>query len=520
MPKPLAPWWEIPRPHPRSSGFSRFRANVPVLSATAATPTALNVYQARCEVEADDINTPIRIVSHFSSTETILAISSMGGWKDRTPFLQYIVNTEPAGRPEKYTTENSFSVGLAGIAHHTAIDPSRKLLFTGDSDRVKSFEWGRPGTEGGFHKKAEAVHTFDSDGFDGPMLVLGDGRFIRAGNGKMGVWNLNELAQETHAMYGKKPIGGRKINVEDTWRDDPEAIDRARGTAVGQTMNLWIPNLKPAVMKHHPSGTPNLVLFGAEFDEGNLGLDPRAQYSCVILDIEQGKPVSKILGHGDSVTEFSTSSADPNAFVTGCEDGYARLFDVRTHFPVITFDAAYREEACSAVALAHPDGIPSLFTGLESGEHIKFWDIRAKAVVYDLGTGNNAVGSIAWDERKQVLYAATACHHITRHGGRMDYRKLKVPRPPKSARDSKKPTDGEDQDMGDDEDEGDWEDVEDDEDELEDLGESGDDGQGWPKKAQHAEDYYPHLFDAASHRLFRYSFKTEPSPDVLPQNDW
>ncbi|TFK75112.1 hypothetical protein BDN72DRAFT_758385 [Pluteus cervinus] len=527
IPKAPAPWWEIARPHPSSSRLGRFRPNAPALSATAATPTALNVYQARCEVEAERSNTPIRIISHFSSTESVLSIPSMGDWKDRTPILQYIIDAEPVGSTNKYTTEDSLTVGLAEIAYHSAIDPSRKLIFVGDRDRVKSFEWGKPGAEGHVHKKLKAVHTFDSDRFNGPMIVLGDGRFIRAGKGKMGVWDLNELAQETHAMYGKKPIGGRKISVDDEFfgRDDPENIERSWGTAVGQTIDLWMSNLKPGVMKSHPSGTPNLVLFSAEFDHDNTSADPRAHYSCVTLDIEQGKPVSRILGHGDAVSEFSTSSADPNVFVTGCGDGYARLFDVRAHFPVITFDVAHNNEGCSAVALAHPDGIPSLFTGLERGEHIKFWDIRAQAVVYDLGTGNNAVGSIAWDEHKQVLYAATACDYITRHGDRVDYRKLKVPRPPKSARESKKQTGGgEDVEMSDaeddDEEDGDeWDDEDDFSDEgVDEYGEYA--GRGWPKKAHNTEDYYPHLFDAGSHRLIRYSFKADPSSDVLPENDW
>ncbi|TFK68580.1 WD40 repeat-like protein [Pluteus cervinus] len=519
FPKPPAPWWNVTRPHPGSSGLSRFRENAPVLSATNATPIALNVYQARCEIKADSINTPVRIFSSFSGTDCILSIPSMGGWKDRTPVLQYIINAESTGSTEHHTVDESFTVGLEAIAYHSAIDPSRKLLFVGDSDRIKSFEWGKPETDGNYHKKAKAAHTLDSDELDGPMIVIGDGRFMRAGQGKIGVWNLNDLTEETHAKLGKKPIGGRKISIEDSWRDDPEDIERSWGTAVGQTIKLWLPNLNPGVMAHHPSGTANLVLLAAQYDRGNShSSDPVAQYSCVALDIERGKPVSKILGHGDIVAEFSTSRADPNVFATGCGDGYVRLFDVRTHFPVITFDATERDDECGALALTHPDGIPSLFTGSSRGETIKFWDIRAQAVVYDLGTGNNAVSSLAWDEHRRTLYAAAPCEHVTRHGDRVDYRKLQVPKPPKNAkqqRNREAEGDGEDDAMDEDNDP-EWEDGDDDEGEYE-YGNYA--GRGWPKKAQHGEDYYPHLFDAASHRLFRYTFKTDPNPDAVPVCD-
>lgn len=37
-----------------------------------------------------------------------------------------------------------------------------------------------------------------------------------------------------------------------------------------------------------------------------------------------------------------------------------------------------------------------------------FWDIRARALVYELSTGNNAVHSLAWDSGRTTLYAATA----------------------------------------------------------------------------------------------------------------
>ncbi|TFK68579.1 hypothetical protein BDN72DRAFT_841550 [Pluteus cervinus] len=505
LPNPPAPWWDVMRPHPRSSGLSRFRENVPTLSATGATPTALNVYQARCEVRAAHIHTPVRMFSQFSGTDCILSIPSMGGYKERTPMLNYLVNAEPTESANAHSISHTFSVGLADIAYHSAIDPSRKLIFVGDSDRVKSFEWGKPETEGDYYSKAKAIHTFASKRFGGPMIVVGGGRFLRGGKGRIGVWNLDDLTEETHSKYGDQPLGGADISTDDTWRDDADDIETSKGTAVGQTINLWLPTVKPRIMAHHPSGAANLILFGAANSdpESSSGSNPQSKYPTVFLDIEHGKPVSKILGHGDEVVEFSTSKADPNIFVTGCKDGYARLFDVRTHFPVITFDAANREDVCGAVALAHPDGVPSLFTGLQTGECIQLWDIRAKAVVYDLGVGNNSVESLAWDEYRQILYAAARCQYMTRTGNYTDYRRRVTPRPPKQIFDNEEPVD-DDNNQDENEDQG-WLD-----------GDYDYDGRSWPTKARHGEDYYPHVFDAASHKLLRYTFKTDPNPDILP----
>ncbi|TFK61397.1 hypothetical protein BDN72DRAFT_965202 [Pluteus cervinus] len=173
FPEPPAPWWNVIRPYPGSSGLSRFRESAPVLSATNATPIALNVYQARCEIKADSINTPVRIFSSFSGPDCILSIPSMGGWKDRTPVLQYIINAEPIENTKHHTIDEPFTIGLEAIAYHSAIGPPRKLLFVGDSSRIKSFEWNKPETDGNYHKEAKVIHMLDSDELEGPMIVIG-----------------------------------------------------------------------------------------------------------------------------------------------------------------------------------------------------------------------------------------------------------------------------------------------------------------------------------------------------------
>lgn len=56
------------------------------------------------------------------------------------------------------------------------------------------------------------------------------------------------------------------------------------------------------------------------------------------------------------------------------------------------------------------------------------WDVRARSVVYELSTGNNAVSAMAWDSRRSSLHVATECTRMNRMGERSGYRKAKIPR--------------------------------------------------------------------------------------------
>lgn len=56
------------------------------------------------------------------------------------------------------------------------------------------------------------------------------------------------------------------------------------------------------------------------------------------------------------------------------------------------------------------------------------WDVRARSVVYELSTGNNAVSAMAWDSRHSALHVATECTRMNRMGERSGYRKARIPR--------------------------------------------------------------------------------------------
>jgi hypothetical protein len=98
--------------------------------------------------------------------------------------------------------------------------------FAGDYSRVKSYAWGTP--SGDNHNKVLPTHTLNSKQWVGPLALMSGNRIIRGGRGSVGVWNIDSL--EIHGTSGKDRIGG-DFNTEDTWRDDPRAIEKFAGSA-------------------------------------------------------------------------------------------------------------------------------------------------------------------------------------------------------------------------------------------------------------------------------------------------
>jgi WD40 repeat protein len=173
-----------------------------------------------------------------------------------------------------------------------------------------------------------------------------NGRLLRSSKGSLSVWNLDTL--ENHVGNGKALIGG-KFDPSDSWRDDPENIERSIGSAPDASVTFQDVTLFPDRWHYHPSNAGAML-------STSQPRDPPFAYYCVSLDIET---IRRYLGHGDSIESFSTSAADQNGFVTGAHDGYARLYDVRHPLPVLTLDVGYQHEICSSVLITHPDGIAS-----------------------------------------------------------------------------------------------------------------------------------------------------------------
>jgi len=123
------------------------------------------------------------------------------------------------------------------------------------------------------------------------------------------------------------------------------------------------------------------------------------------------------------------------------------------------------------------------------------WDPRARAMVYELATGNNGVASLAWDAPRSTLYAATECNYMDRMGNHYDYRPAKIPGSRRGIPPEKKSKMVGEGDDGDDEE---WEDEDEDEDE------DYDGDEFWPSKASHKETHFGYAFDSGEHRLCEF----------------
>ncbi|KAI0635599.1 hypothetical protein C8Q77DRAFT_1155387 [Trametes polyzona] len=489
-------WTSSPHPHPKTSRLSRFREGVSA-SATDTTPVAQMIYQARCEVASDTISSPIDAA--IAGDSSVLAIIGQGGWKNREPSLTVYFLDEQVGDEKEDSALDitsyggfrymSLEPGLSDVARFVATDDVHKLFLVADSHRVKRFSWSRDVAFGDWTPApGKNVHTLRSEGYTGPVAGLPSGRIARAGKGGVAIWDVNTL--ETHK--GGRRVGRGEISTDDSWRENDGDIELSTGSPFTTTVAFAQSALQPAAWQFHaPTGH---MLCG---ESGHVS----KRFGCYAVDLEHGgATAARFLGHGGNVTAFSTSAGDPNVFATACGDGYARLFDVRHPLPVLTLDAGKSSEFCLAVQLIHPDGIPTVFTGGDRSECVKMWDVRARALVYELATGNTAVRALAWDARRTTLYAATECEYIDRLGYTHGYRSAHIPRwgqldPPA----------GQEGAEG-----GDEDDYDSDEDD------NGGDERCWPERAAHEERFFGYAYDAGEHTLLRYKYKEDPDSSVLP----
>jgi WD40 repeat protein len=339
------PWKATTMRHPKSSRLVRFRPGLPALTPTSTNPLAMSVYDARCEVSSLRITTPIKF--RMSQGSSVLALNSMNGFKNRSPGLWYFL-LESEKEPLGFLDGRFLEPGLCGIAYDMAIDESRHLIFVGDEDRVKSYEWMSPSGEC-YDNGPFPVHTLNSGRTNGPLTVLPNGTIIRAGRGSAAVWNIDGL--QTHGENGDDRIG-KKINVENTSRDELDEIEPSSGSLPNSHIEFVDQqNLAPGIWQPLTSSPTTMIC--------SMSSKGMPDFSCVVLDLETGKTLSRYLGHGGNINDFSVSATDPQVFLSACDDGFARLFDLRHPLPVLTFDACNRKERCKAAALAHPDGIPS-----------------------------------------------------------------------------------------------------------------------------------------------------------------
>ncbi|RDX57037.1 hypothetical protein OH76DRAFT_1424594 [Lentinus brumalis] len=535
------PWTKTPRPHPLTTRLSRFRSGVPI-TVSASTPRAQLIYQARAEVKQDFLAAPCAMM--MSSDGSVLAMAEAGGYRARDPILRTVrFDEDDDDGPDMLEFAGKRQdPGLSNVARELDMDNERTLIFLADQDRIKSFRWG-PNAEGKLPKRLPNVHTMNSERvYNGPLAVLPGGRLLRAGKGKAALWNLDSL--ETHQDNPKKLIGEGKVNVDNSWREEASTgIERSSGTKATSIVAFADdPDYQPATWHwHQPTG----VLLCAERRRDTEG------FSCISMDIEHGgRRVTRYLGHGHDPEKFATSPSDPNVFWTAGADGYARMFDIRRSLPVLTFDTGRQSDACAGIVWIHPDGIPTLFTGGERTAQIKMWDVRARACLYELSTGNNAVQHMLWDDRRTTLIASTDRDSAFTMGGPRKFRKAKIPawatftaaaaaakayEKAKADRDAhgadsstvhetheqanQENASGEDEVGSQDEakDEGDHdsdEDIAAEEEEQDDEFEENPRYMKWPTNAYHNEQFYGYAYNAGEPVILQYKFRENPDYDL------
>ena len=274
-----------------------------------------------------------------------MSLLQMGGWKDRDPVLAYY---DLASCPDwdDIPNETEVSVGLSSVAFHGALDPTRKLLYIADDQRIKSYQYGLDGT----HEEHVAKHTLRSSG-KGPLALLNDGaKLLRAGKGVIDVWDID--AQPNHGDSGDRRIGKGKVSTEDSWREDDGAeIEISTGSKPTSTIQVQ-DRLQISDWIAAPSGVSGHMLVNPD-----ASMDSQRLWA---VDINTGGvPITRYLGHSGAITQISTSPADdPNSFLTASRDGIARIYDVREPLPKLVFDVGGSSEPVTSALYVHVEGIP------------------------------------------------------------------------------------------------------------------------------------------------------------------
>uniref|UniRef100_A0A0W0FUT0 Putative WD40 repeat-like protein n=1 Tax=Moniliophthora roreri TaxID=221103 RepID=A0A0W0FUT0_MONRR len=473
----VKPYDPASNPSPYTSPLARFSLNTPPMP-TSPSPEGLSFAQARCEITSETFATPLSMQLRGN----ILAVLGAGGWKNRDPVLE-LYDLDKASEYGAIGHEISADVGLEGIAYDLQVDTTRKFVYIADSGRIKSYRWSDKSS------KAIPVHTLSSSRFSGALVLRNDGaKILRFGSGGMAVWDADTLP--THGPEGRKVIGeAMDLEVLNSWRDnDADQIELSSGSVPSRTLDAEaFVNIEVAM--DHPSLSNHILATHKD------------RYGVACVDLQAGNIVLRYVGHSAYVKSFATSASDPHGFTTAAGDGGVRLYDSRVPAPVMAID--HGEEFIQAVLYEHIGGQPYIIYGGTRSEQVKVWDVRSKAPMYELSTGNNAVNAVAWHPSSQTLFAGTECSYMDRLGYTHDYTRAKFGKVQKKrAREA-------------------WGQMPEDETEADDGSEDDDDDQfdewAWPVRAAHNEESFGYPLDSGEHRIYRYIFKANPDPKVLPE---
>ncbi|KAI0040948.1 hypothetical protein FA95DRAFT_792933 [Auriscalpium vulgare] len=506
-----------PRPSPLSSLLARFSTR-PILP-SFASPTYRAFAEARCEVESQEQWVPLSL----AIGEDALAILGVGGMKQTDPALTLVRLDDPP-KEDRYSSWGiDVPIGISRRSSNLALDESRRRVFVADSWRIKSYRWAKTGEE------SLPRHTLSSIGYGGQLVLReGGSKLLRLGTGGLAVWNLAE--QPTHGPKGKSTIGGKYGEYDDpvlSDRFDEENLEYSKGSPPSMTVKGTV----MADIQHwrdHPS-KPNEAL-----------VTHRKRWTVSGIDIVTQQIVRHYVGHGGEVSGIITSPDDPHSFLTTSYDGCVKFYDSRAPAPSLAI--LHNEESVKSALYELFDGQPYVIIGGTGSQQVKVWDVRARAPLYELSTGNNVVNALAWDRKRQTLYAATDCPWMDRIGYHHGYRpaRFRTEEQENQARDAKRKKREEARkkrreerlkepvkEPDDSDDEGNWEDEQDSDDdsysdsysESESEESEGDpeDRRCWPEDAWHFETSFGHPLDCGYPRMFRYKFRPDPDVTKLPE---
>ncbi|CAE6420372.1 unnamed protein product [Rhizoctonia solani] len=120
-------WNPSSKRHPKSTDLSRFWPDLPELTYILGKPLVASILDARCEVSSSRCVAPIRL--HMSSGGACLALTGMGGWKNRSPVLEYLLLGRSMASPDNSPVKHFVGPGLSDVAYHAAIDEDKQLIL-------------------------------------------------------------------------------------------------------------------------------------------------------------------------------------------------------------------------------------------------------------------------------------------------------------------------------------------------------------------------------------------------------
>ncbi|KAL9650122.1 hypothetical protein ABK040_011292 [Willaertia magna] len=131
-------------------------------------------------------------------------------------------------------------------------------------------------------------------------------------------------------------------------------------------------------------------------------LSSSGDMTCILWDIEMGRPVKTFQSHTGDCMSVSVSP-DENQFVSGGCDAYAKLWDVRSGKCVATFGGHDSDVNCVQF---FPNGLS--FATASDDNTCRLFDIRAsrELMVYSDDSVREGATSISFSKSGRIMYAA------------------------------------------------------------------------------------------------------------------